>query len=88
MPRSVTDTIDRGDRECSKTGVRLHFSKLHSDPCFAVLVDFPRGYDLFAQRLPLVERLTQITGHRLDLIPEHELSRHLREAVLKEAVEL
>jgi hypothetical protein len=34
------------------------------------------------------ERLTQITGRRLDLIPEHELSRHLREAVLKEAVEL
>ncbi len=52
------------------------------------LVDFPRGYDLFAQRLPLAERLTQITGRRLDRIPEHELSRHLRDAVLKEAVEL
>jgi predicted nucleotidyltransferase len=52
------------------------------------LVDFPRGYDLFAQRLPLAERLAQITGRRLDLIPEHELSRHLREVVLKEAVEL
>ena len=59
-----------------------------SDSDIDFLVDFPRGYDLFAQRLPLAERLTQITGRRLDLIPEHELSRHLRDAVLKEAVEL
>lgn len=52
------------------------------------LVDFPRGYDLFAQRLPLAERLAEITGRRLDLIPEHELNRHLREVVLREAVDL
>lgn len=52
------------------------------------LVDFPRGYDLFTQRLPLAERLAEITGRRLDLIPEHELNRHLRDEVLKEAVDL
>lgn len=52
------------------------------------LVDFPPGYDLFTQRLPLAERLAQITGRRLDLIPVHELNRHLREAVLREAVDL
>lgn len=52
------------------------------------LVDFPPGYDLFAQRLPLAERLAEITGRPLDLIPEHELNRHLRVAVLKEAVDL
>ncbi|MDE2308169.1 MAG: nucleotidyltransferase domain-containing protein [Xanthomonadaceae bacterium] len=52
------------------------------------LVDFPPGYDLFAQRLPLAERLAEITGRRLDIIPEHELNRHLREAVLNEAVDL
>lgn len=52
------------------------------------LVDFPPGYDLFGQRMPLAERLSQITGRRLDLIPEHELNYHLRDAVLKEAVEL
>lgn len=52
------------------------------------LVDFPRGYDLFAQRLPLAERLAETTGRRLDLIPEHELNRHLRDAVLREAVDL
>ena len=52
------------------------------------LVDFPQGYDLFAQRLPLAERLTEITGHRLDVIPEHELNRHIRARVLLEAVDL
>lgn len=52
------------------------------------LVDFDRGYDLFAQRLPLAERLEEITGHRVDLIPEHELNRHLRERVLSEAKDL
>lgn len=52
------------------------------------LVDFPPGYDLFGQRMPLAERLAEITGRRLDLIPEHELNQHLREAVLKEAIEL
>jgi len=52
------------------------------------LVDFPPGYDMFAQRLPLAEQLVQITGRHLDLIPEHELNPHLREAVLAEAVDL
>ena len=52
------------------------------------LVDLPRGYDMFAQRLPLTERLTEITGRRLDVVPEHEVNRHLRNAVMKEAVDL
>lgn len=52
------------------------------------LVDFPPGYDLFAQRLPLAERLEEITGRRVDLIPEHELNRHLRLLVLAEAIDL
>lgn len=52
------------------------------------LVDFPPGYDLFKQRLPLADRLAEITGRNLDVIPEHELNRHMREAVLKEAVDL
>lgn len=49
------------------------------------LVDFPQGYDLFSQRLPLCEKLMELTGRNVDLIPEHELNRHLRDAVLKEA---
>ncbi len=52
------------------------------------LVDFPRGYDLFAQRLPLTERLARLLGSRVELIPEHELNRHIRDQVLAEAVEL
>jgi len=52
------------------------------------LVDFPRGYDLFAQRMALAERLAEITGRQLDVIPEHELNRHIRARVLREAVDL
>ncbi|HET7664232.1 MAG TPA: nucleotidyltransferase domain-containing protein [Rhodanobacteraceae bacterium] len=53
-----------------------------------LLVDLPAGYDLFGQRMPLAERQAEITGRKLDLIPEHELNRHMREAVLREAVDL
>ena len=52
------------------------------------LVDFPRGYDLFSQRLPLAERLASLLKRHVDLVPEHELNRHIREQVLNEAVEL
>ena len=52
------------------------------------LVDFPPGYDLFTQRLPLAERLAEITGRSVDLVPEHELNRHLRPYVLAEAVDV
>lgn len=52
------------------------------------LVDFPPGYDLFAQRLPLADRLAEITGHCVDLIPEHELNRYLRPKILAEAIDL
>lgn len=53
-----------------------------------LLVEFPRGYDLFAQRLPLTEKLAELLKRRVELIPEHELSRHIRDRALKEAVEL
>jgi predicted nucleotidyltransferase len=52
------------------------------------LVDFPRGYDLFSQRLALAECLAEITGRPVDLVPEHELNRHLKSKVLAEAVDL
>lgn len=53
-----------------------------------ILVDFPRGYDLFTQRLPLAERLAELLKRRVDLVPEHELNRYMRDQILKEAVEL
>lgn len=52
------------------------------------LVEFPPGYDLFSQRLPLAEELSSLLGRRVDLVPEHELNRHIRERVIQEAVEL
>jgi predicted nucleotidyltransferase len=52
------------------------------------LVDFPRGYDLFTQRIPLTEQLAQLLKRPVELIPEHELSRHIREQVMREVVEL
>lgn len=53
-----------------------------------ILVALPRGYDLFAQRMPLTDRLSQLLGRRVELIPEHELSRHIRHQVIQEAVPL
>ncbi|MBX3639149.1 MAG: nucleotidyltransferase domain-containing protein [Nitrosomonas sp.] len=52
------------------------------------LVDFPRGYDLFTQRLPLAEALSGLLGRTVEVVPEHELNRHIRRQVLSEAVDL
>lgn len=52
------------------------------------LADFPRGYDLFTQRLPLTEKLAALLNRRVEVIPEHELNRHIRDQALKEAVDL
>lgn len=52
------------------------------------LVDFPRGYDLFRQRIPLADRLQVVLGREVELIPEHELNSYLRASILAEAREL
>lgn len=52
------------------------------------LVELPRGYDLFAQRLPLTEQLEELLNRRVEVIPEHELSPYIREQALKEAIDL
>lgn len=52
------------------------------------LVDLPKGYDLFLQRLPLTEALAKITGRQVDLVPEHELNEHIRPFVLQEVLEV
>ena len=52
------------------------------------LVDFPRGYGLFAQRLPLAEKLADRLQRPVELIPEHELNRHIRDRVITEAADL
>jgi len=58
----------------------------HSDIDF--LVDFPRGYSLFQQRLPLTERLNALLGRKVEVIPEHELNPYMKQHILKEAIEL
>ena len=59
-----------------------------SDSDVDFLVSLPVGYDLFAQRLPLAEKLSELLGRKVDLIPEHELNQHIRQRVLDEAVDL
>jgi len=51
------------------------------------LVEFDPGYDLFAQRLPLARQLSELLGRPVDLVPEHELNCHLRDSILREAIE-
>lgn len=52
------------------------------------LVDFPPGYDLFKQRIPLARKLSDLTGRVVDLVPKHELNQHLKKSVIKESVSL
>jgi len=53
-----------------------------------VLVDLPKGYDLFEQRLPLTEQLAALCRRSVEVVPEHELNCHIRPHVLAEAVDL
>jgi len=53
-----------------------------------LLVELPRGYDMFKQRLALSDALEHALRRPVDLVPEHELSRHLRDRVLAESVTL
>jgi predicted nucleotidyltransferase len=53
-----------------------------------ILVDFPRGYDLISQRMPLAAGLENLLRRKVELVPEHELNRHIRKQVIGEAVEL
>lgn len=60
----------------------------HPDSDVDLLVELPKGYDLFAQRIPLTEEIQALLHVPVDLIPSHELNRHIRDHVLKEAVPL
>lgn len=90
--RQQQDPIHAARRQYGARRIRVFGSVARGeerpDSDIDFLVDLPRGYDLFKQRMPLAERLAEITGRRLDMIPEHELNRHIRATVLQEAVEL
>jgi uncharacterized protein len=59
-----------------------------SDSDVDFLVNLPQGYDLFKQRMALTQGLADLLHRKVDLVPEHELSRHIRDQVLREAVEI
>ena len=52
------------------------------------LVDFPIGYDLFKQRIPLSEGLQKLFHRKIDLIPEHEVNTYIHDSIFSEAVDL
>ena len=52
------------------------------------IVDLPRGYDLFNQRLALMYQLKKLLNREVEVVPEHELSKHMRDRILGEAVDL
>lgn len=52
------------------------------------LVDFPPGYDLFAQRIPLADQLSQSLPRPVKRVLEHELNRHIRDQMLREVVDV
>jgi uncharacterized protein len=52
------------------------------------LVDLPQGYDMFRQRVALTQKLSDFLQVGVDLVPEHELNRFIKQKVLEEAVDL
>lgn len=59
-----------------------------ADSDIDLLVELPRGYDMFERRLALSDALERVLSRPIDLVPEHELNRHLRDRVLAESVAL
>ena len=90
LHHSADDTLDKVDPKelAQNVAVWTAFVYTVADSDIDFLVDFPPGYDLFSQRIPLTECLSALLHRPVDLIPEHELNRHIRDAVLREAVEL
>jgi predicted nucleotidyltransferase len=52
------------------------------------LVNLPRGYDMFRQRIALMQKLSDFLQVGVDVVPEHELNKFIKQKVLKEAVDL
>jgi predicted nucleotidyltransferase len=78
--------------QCGATRLRVFGSVARGeetpDSDVDFLVELPRGYDLFSQRMALTQRLGDLLNRRVDLVPEHELNPHIRALVLAEAVSL
>lgn len=90
--RQSRDQIDAAGRRYGARRIRVFGSGARGegrpDSDIDFLVDLPRGYDLLHQRMPLQRRLAELTGRRLDVVPQHELDRHITDVVLREVVDL
>ena len=53
-----------------------------------ILVSMHKGYDMFKQRIPLQEALTQLFNRKVDLLVRHELNRHLEKEILSTSMEI
>ena len=86
------NTIETLAKQYGALSIRLFGSvargEEREDSDIDFLVKFPQGYDLFKQRIPLTQNLQQLLKRKIDLIPEHELNKHVCESILAEAVEL
>lgn len=89
---SQRETIQKLGRRYGARRIRVFGSvarrEERADSDVDFLVDFPKGYDLFAQRIPLTDQLAHLLQRPVEVIPEHELSRHIRDQVLREVVEI
>lgn len=49
---------------------------------------FPEAMTYLPSACHLTDRLAKLLNRKVDVVPEHEFNRHIRENVLREAVEL
>ncbi|MDN5935176.1 MAG: nucleotidyltransferase domain-containing protein [Nitrosospira sp.] len=86
------DQINAACRQYGARRIRVFGSVVHgeehADSDIDFLVELPRGYNMLTQRIPLQQRLAEITGRKSDLVPEHELNKTMRDRILKEAIDL
>ena len=60
----------------------------HPDSDVDLLIEFPKGYSMFKQRIPLTRELRALIGRNVDLLPDREINKHLRDSILEDAVAL
>ncbi|MCH8553032.1 MAG: nucleotidyltransferase domain-containing protein [Natronospirillum sp.] len=86
------DIVNQLAQQCGASHVRIFGSVARreetADSDIDILVELPKGYDLFSQRMRLAQSFEELFGRKVDLIPEHELNQYIRDDVIREAVPL
>jgi uncharacterized protein len=90
--RQMKPALESIARQCGAARLRVFGSvarrQERQDSDVDFLVELPKGYDMFGQRMALTQGLADLLHRRVDVVPEHELNRHIRDHVLREAVEI